>query len=97
MALIFLVGLSLVIWLFLLLLWGGFWLSNQRLEDSDRKLKKYPTVWAIVPARDEAEVLPVSLPSLLNQDYEGEFSVVLVDDNSCDRTSNIAKETAGKT
>lgn len=94
MALIFLVGLSLVIWLFLLLFWGGFWLSNQRLEDSDYKLKKYPTVWAIVPARDEAEVLPVSLPSLLNQNYEGEFSVVLVDDNSCDRTFQIAQQTA---
>ena len=96
MALIFLVGLSLVIWLFLLLFWGGFWLSNQRLEDSNCELKKYPTVWAIVPARDEAEVLPVSLPSLLNQNYEGEFSVVLVDDNSCDRTSNVAQETADK-
>ncbi len=96
MALIFLVGLSLVIWLFLLLFWGGFWLSNQRLKDGDYKLKKYPTVWAIVPARDEAEVLPVSLPSLLNQNYEGEFSVVLVDDNSCDRTSQIAQQTAEK-
>ena len=96
MALIFLVGLSLVIWLFLLLFWGGFWLSNQRLKDSDYKLKKYPTVWAIVPARDEAEVLPVSLPSLLNQNYEGEFQVVLVDDNSCDRTSQIAQEAAEK-
>ncbi len=96
MALIFLVGLSLVIWLFLLLFWGGFWLSNQRLKDGDYKLKKYPTVWAIVPARDEAEVLPVSLPSLLNQNYEGEFSVVLVDDNSCDRTSQIAQQTADK-
>ena len=96
MAVIFLIGLSLIIWLFLLLFWGGFWLSNQRLKDSDYKLKKYPTVWAIVPARDEAEVLPVSLPSLLNQNYEGEFSVVLVDDNSCDRTSNIAQETAEK-
>ena len=96
MALIFLVGLSLVIWLFLLLFWGGFWLSNQCLKDSDYKLKKYPTVWAIVPARDEAEVLPVSLPSLLNQNYEGKFYVVLVDDNSCDRTSKIAQQTAEK-
>ncbi len=96
MALIFLIGLSLIIWLFLLLFWGGFWLSNQRLKDSDYKLKKYPTVWAIVPARDEAEVLPVSLPSLLNQNYEGEFRIILVDDNSCDRTSNIAQETAEK-
>ncbi len=96
MTLIFLVSLSLVIWLFLLLFWGGFWLSNQRLEDSDYKLEKYPTVWAIVPARDEAEVLPISLPSLLNQNYEGEFKVVLVDDNSCDRTSDVSQETAAK-
>ena len=96
MTLFFLVCLSLVIWLFLLLFWGGFWLSNQRLEDSEHPLVKYPTVWAVVPARNEAEVIPACLPSLLNQNYQGELNIVLVDDNSSDRTGEIAKETAKK-
>ena len=96
MALIILVCLSLALWLFLLLFWGKFWLSNQGILSNNQNLEIYPTVWAVVPARDEAEVIPVSLASLLNQDYLGEFFVVLVDDNSRDRTSEIAQATANQ-
>ena len=96
MALIILVCLSLALWLFLLLFWGKFWLSNQGILSNNQNLETYPTVWAVVPARDEAEVIPVSLASLLNQDYLGEFFVVLVDDNSRDRTSEIAQATANQ-
>ena len=88
--------LSLIIWLFLLLFWGKFWLANQRIELTNKKLEFYPTVCAVIPARDEADVLAISLASLLNQDYLGKFSIVLVDDNSCDRTTEIAQETAAK-
>ena len=89
-----LIFLSLVIWNLLLLFWGQFWLANQRLISSQQKLKFYPTVWAVVPARDEAEVISQSLTSLLNQEYSGSFFIVLVDDNSRDRTSEIARQTA---
>lgn len=88
--------LSLIVWLFLLLFWGQFWRSNSRLDLDTAELRSYPTVWAIIPARNEAEVLPTSLPSLLDLDYAGSFSVVLVDDNSSDRTSIIAREIAAK-
>jgi hopene-associated glycosyltransferase HpnB len=94
MALI-IVSLSLIIWIFLWLFRGGFWLANQRIGTTV-ELDNYPTVWAVVPARDEAEAIAISLTSLLNQNYLGEFSVVLVDDNSCDRTSEIALTTAEK-
>jgi hopene-associated glycosyltransferase HpnB len=47
-------------------------------------------VLAVVPARNEAAVLPLTLPSLLAQDYPGEFSVVLVDDGSTDGTAAVA-------
>ena len=96
MILTFLVSLSLVIWLFLLLFWGGFWKANQILVEDDFNLAVYPTVWAIVPARDEAEVLPDCLSSLLNQDYLGELRIVLVDDNSSDRTGEIARQLGEK-
>ena len=96
MSVVFFVSLSLIIWLFLLLFWGGFWRANQRIDSSKGELEAYPTVWAVVPARDEADVISVSLTSLLNQDYLGELEVVLVDDNSRDRTSEIAKQTAAK-
>jgi hopene-associated glycosyltransferase HpnB len=47
-------------------------------------------VVAVVPARDEAAMLPVTLPSLLAQDYPGPLGVVLVDDGSTDGTAQVA-------
>lgn len=47
-------------------------------------------VAVVVPARDEAENIGHSLSSLLAQEYPGEFSVILVDDNSTDGTAEIA-------
>ena len=86
--------LSLMIWLFLLLFWGRFWLAEQKLELQTTELEAYPSVCAIVPARNEADVLPTSLRSLLSQDYSGTFSVLLIDDQSSDNTAIIAKTTA---
>ncbi len=57
-------------------------------------MSEWPSVCAIVPARNEASVLPQSLQSLLNQDYPGEFRVLLVDDQSTDGTSEVARTTA---
>ena len=82
-----------VTWLFLALFWGQFW-HKLELEPSTESLDSAPTVWAIVPARDEADVIEKSLKSLLTQDYEGDFKVILVDDNSSDDTATIAQQTA---
>jgi hopene-associated glycosyltransferase HpnB len=87
------VVLSLSIWLFLLLFWGNFWRADCRLNNS-QGLNDYPTVYAVIPARNEVEVIAASLTSLLNQDYAGQFDLVLVDDNSSDRTTEIARQTA---
>jgi hopene-associated glycosyltransferase HpnB len=45
----------------------------------------------LVPARNEAEVLPRTLPALLAQDYPGRWRVVLVDDRSGDGTAAAAR------
>ncbi|MGK7947126.1 MAG: glycosyltransferase [Microcystaceae cyanobacterium] len=89
-------SLSLLIWLYLLGLRGGFWLSNQRIEDSETTLTNYPRVCTVIPARNEADVLPISLKSLLTQDYPGQFSIILVDDQSTDQTGQVAQEIAQK-
>ena len=86
--------LSLIIWLFLLFFWGRFWLADQKLEPQTTELESYPSVCAIVPARNEADVLPISLRSLLTQDYPGKLSVVLVDDQSTDETATVAYQIA---
>jgi hopene-associated glycosyltransferase HpnB len=46
---------------------------------------------AVVPARNEVDVIQISLSSLLAQDYPGEFHVVLVDDQSDDGTGSRAR------
>jgi hopene-associated glycosyltransferase HpnB len=53
-------------------------------------------VAAVVPARNEADMLPVTLPALLGQDYPGEFRVFVVDDGSGDGTGRLAAELGAK-
>lgn len=86
--------LSLVTWLFLLLFWGQFWRVDQQLKPTPNKLQNLPTVCVVVPARNEADVIPISLRSLLLQDYPGNFQVFLVDDQSSDGTANFAQGVA---
>ena len=49
---------------------------------------------AVVPARDEADVIARSIGSLLAQDYPGTFRVILVDDQSTDGTADTARAAA---
>ena len=49
-----------------------------------------PSVAIVIPARDEAPLIANTLRSLLAQDYDGPFRVVLVDDGSSDGTAQIA-------
>jgi hypothetical protein len=86
--------LSLAIWIGLLTLRGQFWRTDQRLEIGETMLESLPTVCAVIPARNEADLLPVSLRSLLRQDYHGSFTVFLVDDHSTDGTPDIAEGVA---
>jgi hopene-associated glycosyltransferase HpnB len=83
--------LPLAIWLYLLLARQGFWLLRER----DTLLVAAPAVWpsvvAVVPARNEADVIQRSLASLLAQDYPGDFKIVLVDDQSDDGTGDLAR------
>jgi hopene-associated glycosyltransferase HpnB len=85
-------SLALLIWLFLLLFWGGFWHCQPHLPTSTA-LAPQP-LCTIVPARDEADLLPITLRSLLQQDYPGLHRVVLVDDHSTDKTADVARQVA---
>jgi hopene-associated glycosyltransferase HpnB len=88
-------GLSGLSWIYLLAFRGRFWRCDQRLTVSSRtSLRQWPSVCAIVPARNEASMLTQSLPGLLTQSYAGNFRVLLVDDQSTDGTANVARQTA---
>ncbi|WAU81509.1 glycosyltransferase [Streptomyces sp. Qhu-G9] len=82
---------SLAAWLWLLLGQGFFWRTDVRLPPR-REPETWPSVCVVVPARDEAAVLPDSLPSLLAQEYPGRAEVFLVDDGSSDGTGELARE-----
>jgi len=88
--------LSAGIWVYLFFFRGAFW----RLTDFDddrcaiSAKQKFPRVCAIVPARNEAPTIAATVTSLLQQDYPGEFSVVVVDDHSDDGTAQAASEAA---
>jgi peptidoglycan/xylan/chitin deacetylase (PgdA/CDA1 family)/glycosyltransferase involved in cell wall biosynthesis len=50
----------------------------------------------IVPALNEGRLLSDCLESLINQDYEGEYEIIVVDNGSTDNTADIAKNFGAK-
>ena len=86
-------ALVLLIWVYLLLGRGGFWRARERdALDEAPEPDRWPSVVAVVPARDEADVIACSIGSLMAQDYPGQFRVILVDDNSSDGTAEVARQ-----
>lgn len=85
---------TLAIWIYLLAFRGGFW----RMESAppmDAPTPPLPSVVAVIPARNEAEVVGQAVRSLAGQNYGGDFHIVLVDDGSSDGTADAARRAAG--
>jgi len=88
-----LAAIPLAIWIYLFLARGNFW----QLHEDDiqpQPLEKWPSVVAIVPARNEAETIARTVNSLAKQDYPGEFHIIVVDDHSEDGTAVLARNAA---
>jgi hopene-associated glycosyltransferase HpnB len=84
------------IWLYLLAGRGMFWVMQERDDRNEpASPKTWPSVVAVVPARNEADVISETIGSLLKQDYPGSFRVVLVDDQSTDGTADAAHALEG--
>jgi hopene-associated glycosyltransferase HpnB len=78
------------VWAYLVVGHGGYWRTSQWLPRVSGEPGRWPDVVAVVPARNEAAMLPITLPALLGQDYPGPLSVILVDDGSTDGTAAVA-------
>jgi len=87
--------LSLAAWIGMLFFRGGFWRADQRLGDQSVAPDRWPTVAAIIPARDEAQTVGAAVSSLLALDYPGSLSVTVVDDGSSDGTGAAAVDAGG--
>jgi hopene-associated glycosyltransferase HpnB len=96
---------SFAAWLFLLAFRGGFWRCRQRLDGPPQMHGPahgpahgpddgWPSVTALVPARNEASVISACVGHLLRQDYPGPFRVVVIDDHSEDGTAAAAAQAA---
>ena len=95
-ALIAIASVSLIIWLYLALGRGTFWrLRNFNDDIANHNLSTtHPSVIAVVPARNEAATIAQSITSLLQQNYPGQFSIIVVDDHSEDATAQRAQQAA---
>jgi hopene-associated glycosyltransferase HpnB len=91
-----LAALPVLLWLYLLLFHGRFWRADQRLTAADGAvaLDSWPAVVAVIPARNEAASIAVSITALLKSSYPGPLRVVLVDDGSDDGTASLARQAA---
>lgn len=72
---------TLALWVYLLAFRGGFW----RMEPGPAMgapVPPLPSVVAVIPARNEADLVGLAIRSLARQDYGGQFHIVLVDDGS---------------
>lgn len=90
-------ALALAIWFYLLTAHGRFWHVVTPLDGEPSSRDDWPSVAAVIPARDEAETIARALGSVLSQDYPGPFTVYLVDDSSEDGTAEIAARAAEET
>jgi len=92
--------LTLVLWLYLVVAHGRYWLSTPELpavfpaaSTAERAAASpaAPAVDIVVPARDEAGTIAAAIASLAAQDYPGHFRIILVDDGSSDGTADLAR------
>lgn len=86
--------LTVVTWAYLAFARGAFWrLTDARPGAADPA--KFPgSLVAVVPARNEAELIGTVIASLLNQSVA--MTVILVDDESTDGTADVARQAAEK-
>ncbi len=82
-------ALTLLIWLYLLLGRGFFWLV--RAAELGGGAAPPRRVTAVIPARNEAPVIAKAVASLAAQDYGGGLDILVVDDHSTDGTAEAAR------
>jgi len=87
---------TLFVWLVLVFFWGKFWQIWE--SDADRQSSPAPPTWpsvaAVIPARNEAASIAQVVAALAKLEYPGEFFILIVDDHSEDGTAELARQAA---
>ena len=87
----FIAGFSLLAWGYLAFFHHGFWRADQRLPLALTPPPAWPTVTAIVPARNEAATIEACVRAIRGQVYQGVLNIIVVDDSSTDDTASLAR------
>jgi hopene-associated glycosyltransferase HpnB len=82
-------------WLYLILFHGRYWELAQRLPVRIPVPDIWPSVVAIVPARNEADVIAETVARHEAQNYPGDYRIIVVNDRSEDGTGEVARAAAG--
>lgn len=88
-----LASVPLLTWVYLLSARSRFWRVSQFVAPAMPSAQAASVV-AVIPARDEAEVIGDTVQSLLQQQFPGSVHVIVVDDGSGDGTRLVAQEAA---
>jgi len=62
------------------------------MEFEVKVLEKYPNISVVIPAYNDAKTLDKIIPPILNQKYDGDIDITVVNDNSTDNTADIIKK-----
>jgi hopene-associated glycosyltransferase HpnB len=85
-------------WLYLLLARASFWRVSSSMSALSSAARLEPPgtagVVAVIPARDEAQVIGDTVQSLLRQDFSGSLHIIVVDDGSADGMARVAEQAA---
>jgi hopene-associated glycosyltransferase HpnB len=84
-------ALPVLIWTYLLCARGGFWRVKPHLGLLLPPSEPPKKIAIVIPARNEADVIGVTITSLLAQDFHGICNIFVVDDGSTDGTAEIAR------
>jgi hopene-associated glycosyltransferase HpnB len=87
--------LTLLIWVYLLFFHGGFWRVNKAVARGPFPAEPGASIAAIVPARNEADVVGRCITSLLTQTCSS-LHVYLINDGSSDQTVEVARAAADR-
>jgi hopene-associated glycosyltransferase HpnB len=84
----------LLIWLAIVFARGGFWNVTNQLLPASGGDHRPASVCVVIPARNEAATIGLTVTALLRQRFNGTLHVIVVDDNSVDETSSVARQAA---
>jgi hopene-associated glycosyltransferase HpnB len=82
---------SVIIWFILVIFRGQFWRADQYLPNIEISFSTSPEIVIIIPARNEEQTIGQCISSLLQQDYKGTMSIIVINDSSNDNTLEVVK------